>query len=278
MSGVYHDPDVDSNGAEEVNLRTSTGTELLGQTTMTGSVPVVLASNQTVIPVNDNNGSLTVDGTVTANIGTTNGLALDATLTGGTQKTKVIDSGGTNTLSISAAGAAKVDGSAVTQPVSGTVTATQGSANTVANAWPIKRTDGTNIASVNSDGSTNGNLAKVGGTAITLGQTILSASVPIAIASNQTNVPTTELGPTTTYTRISTNTTVTVKSGAGVLRRIIKSQGGNVTIYDNTAGSGTIIHTLSGTNPQGTIFYDIPFTTGLTIVTTSGPDIVVVYE
>lgn len=60
--------------------------------------------------------------TVTANIGTTNGLALDSTLTGGTQKTKLVDTGGTNVGSISAAGALKVDGSAVTQPISGTVT------------------------------------------------------------------------------------------------------------------------------------------------------------
>lgn len=46
------------------------------------------------------------------------GAALDATLTGGTQKTKLVDTGGTNVASISAAGAVKTDGSAVTQPVS----------------------------------------------------------------------------------------------------------------------------------------------------------------
>ena len=34
--------------------------------------------------------------TVTANIGTTNGLALDATLTSGSQKTKLVDSAGRN--------------------------------------------------------------------------------------------------------------------------------------------------------------------------------------
>ena len=38
------------------------------------------------ISIDDNGSSITVDGTVTSNIGTTNGLALDATLTGGTQK------------------------------------------------------------------------------------------------------------------------------------------------------------------------------------------------
>ena len=57
--------------------------------------------------------------TVTANIGTTNGLALDATLTSGSQKTKLVDSAGTNLATVSAGGALKVDGSAVTQPVSG---------------------------------------------------------------------------------------------------------------------------------------------------------------
>lgn len=61
-----------------------------------------------------------VSGSVTANVGTTNGLALDATLTGGTQKTKLVDSGGTNVATVSAGGAVKVDGSAATQPVSGT--------------------------------------------------------------------------------------------------------------------------------------------------------------
>jgi len=73
--------------------------------------------------------------TVTANIGTTNGLALDATLTSGSQKTKLVDSAGTNLATISAAGALKVDASAATQPVSGTFwQATQpvsGTVNTV---------------------------------------------------------------------------------------------------------------------------------------------------
>src|SRR5437588_11168431 len=44
-------------------------------------------------------GTQTVSGTVTANAGTnlnTSARALDATLTGGTQKTKLVDTGGTN--------------------------------------------------------------------------------------------------------------------------------------------------------------------------------------
>lgn len=72
------------------------------------------------VTANAGSGTFTVGGTVTANVGTTNGLALDATLTGGTQKSKLVDTGGTNVATVSAAGALKVDGSAVTQPVSGT--------------------------------------------------------------------------------------------------------------------------------------------------------------
>lgn len=48
------------------------------------------------------------------------GAAQDATLTGGSQKTKLVDSGGTNVASVSSGGAVKTDSSAVTQPVSGT--------------------------------------------------------------------------------------------------------------------------------------------------------------
>jgi hypothetical protein len=41
-----------------------------GQATMTASIPVAIASNQSAIPINDNSGSITVDGTITANQGT----------------------------------------------------------------------------------------------------------------------------------------------------------------------------------------------------------------
>jgi hypothetical protein len=54
------------------------GVEVLltaGQALMAASVPVVIASNQTAVPVN---------------IGTTGGLALDATLTGGTQLSQAV--------------------------------------------------------------------------------------------------------------------------------------------------------------------------------------------
>lgn len=49
-----------------------------------------------------------------------------------------------NALSLTTTGLLRIDGSGVTQPVSGTVTADQGTANTLANAWPMEITDGYN--------------------------------------------------------------------------------------------------------------------------------------
>jgi hypothetical protein len=101
-------------GASTAALQTSGNSSLssidakvpaLGQALSGASVPVVLPAAQIT--------TLTPPAAIT-------GFALDATLTGGTQKTKIVDSGGTNAASVSAGGAVKVDGSAVTQPVSGT--------------------------------------------------------------------------------------------------------------------------------------------------------------
>jgi hypothetical protein len=108
----------------------------LGQKTSANSAPVVLASDQSTIPIA---GAVTVMGTpavsvsnfpatqavsiaaaITANVGTTGGLALDATLTGGTQKTQVVDGAG----NVSPAG------------------------DTVARARFVKPTDGTNVPAV----------------------------------------------------------------------------------------------------------------------------------
>lgn len=63
--------------------------------------------------------------------------------------------------------ALKVDGSAVTQPVSGTVTANQGGA-----PW-------------------SENLAQVGGVAISQGQKVMASSVPVVVASDQAAIPVT---------------------------------------------------------------------------------------
>lgn len=71
----------------------------------------------------------------------------------------------TNPLSLTTAGALRVDGSATTQPVSGTVTANQGTS-----PWVVNET-------------------QIGGSAYSLGQKTMANSAPVVIASDQTAIP-----------------------------------------------------------------------------------------
>jgi hypothetical protein len=102
---------------DNIDIALSTRLNTLGQKTSANSAPIVIASDQSVIPVSDNGGSLTVDGTITAIQGSANTAANAWPL-------KITD--GTNVASVSGAGALKTDGSSVTQPVSGTITANAG--------------------------------------------------------------------------------------------------------------------------------------------------------
>jgi hypothetical protein len=80
----------------------------VGQKTMANSIPVVISSDQTVIPISDNGGSITVDGSVSVSGSVT-----------------ISDGGGSIT-------------------VDGTVVADQGSAAALSGYWPVRHTDGTN--------------------------------------------------------------------------------------------------------------------------------------
>lgn len=80
------------------------------------------------------------------------------------------------------------------------------------------------------------------------------------------------------YTNISTATTTVVKSGTGVLHSIVvnTTAAAAITVYDNTAGSGTKIATIAASPAIGSTFqYDVAFATGLTIVTAGTSDITV---
>ena len=80
------------------------------------------------------------------------------------------------------------------------------------------------------------------------------------------------------------STTTTFKSSAGFLSKIIINTPvalGTLTVYDNTAASGTKIGTLALIAAVGNpmvLPYEINFSTGLTIVSTvAGLDFTVVY-
>ncbi len=131
----------------------SDGTNLRALRTASDGTLRVDPTGVTTQPVS---GTVTVNGTVTSNQGTAAALASawPVKVTDGTNTMPTMDvasragfqkiTDGTNTASVTAASALKVDGSAVTQPVSGTVTANQGTAAALASAWPVKVTDGTN--------------------------------------------------------------------------------------------------------------------------------------
>lgn len=84
------------------------------------------------------------------------------------------------------------------------------------------------------------------------------------------------------YKNITSATTTICKYGAGTLHSVIinNPSNNNIIIYDNTAGSGTIIGTINpgnGTLPFQ-LNYDCPFFDGLTIVTAGTANVTVIYE
>lgn len=81
-------------------------------------------------------------------------------------------------------------------------------------------------------------------------------------------------------TYISTATTTTVKSGTGRLHTITlgETAAGAITIYDNTAASGTIIAVLKASVVEQTFEFNVKFTTGLTIVTAAASKLSVSFQ
>lgn len=83
------------------------------------------------------------------------------------------------------------------------------------------------------------------------------------------------------HKNITTATTTVVKSGTGVLHSITvnTTTAFAITVYDNTAASGTKIATIAASPAIGSTFlYDVSFNTGLTIVTAGASDITVSYS
>jgi bifunctional ADP-heptose synthase (sugar kinase/adenylyltransferase) len=81
-------------------------------------------------------------------------------------------------------------------------------------------------------------------------------------------------------TYISTATTTTVKTGVGLLHSIVlgETAAGAITIYDNTAASGTVIGVLKASIVEGTYIFNTSFSVGLTIVTAGASKLTVNYR
>lgn len=89
---------------------------------------------------------------------------------------------------------------------------------------------------------------------------------------------------TTSYLNIATAVTTLVKTGAGMLGRVVINTKGTVastiTIYDALTATGTPIAIIDSLSLSGTFSYDIAFAIGLCIVTTgtAAPNITVTYN
>jgi hypothetical protein len=141
-------------------------------TVKAASTAAVAGDKAVVVAVSPNNtipvsiaATVVTSGTVTANIGTSGSLALDATLTGGTTRTKITD--GTSNAAVKAASTAAVAGDialVVAVSPNNTVAVTQSGA-----PWSV----GGNVAN---DAADSGNPVKVGGRAITAWGTAITAA------------------------------------------------------------------------------------------------------
>lgn len=88
------------------------------------------------------------------------------------------------------------------------------------------------------------------------------------------------------YSNIASATTTVCRSGKGFLSKIVVNTAvanGVITVYDNTAASGTKIATITmpATLLQNHFTLDfgkVMFNTGLTVVTSAATDITVVIE
>lgn len=116
-----------------------------------------------------------------------------------------------------------------------------------------------------------------------LGQATMAASVPVVLASNHSDIVTKKSA--SSYAHLNSTGTTTIKSGAGILRRVVVNTNGSgsntFTIYDNTSGSGTVIAAIDTVNGvSGHFEYNVAFSTGLTVVNATGTsaDITVIYE
>src|SRR6267142_1865680 len=197
--------------------------------------------------------SATVSGSVTANIGTTNGLALDASISGillsqasttSGQKGSLIQgavttssptyvTAQTNPLSLTTAGALRVDSSTTTQPISGTVTANVGTTNGLA-----------------LDSSVNGTLLSQGSATSSQKGTLIQG----AVTTGPPSYITTQTSPIslTTSGSLRVDATGTVTANAGIGRfTVIQGIGTSLHAVLDTTSTTAVAHaTASNLNAQ----------------------------
>lgn len=200
-----------------------------GQATMANSTPVVIASDQSSVPIDDNGGSITIDGTV--NVG-------NFPATQPVSGTVTVQQGTAANLNATVTGSVSVSNFPATQPISGTVSANlNAGTNYVGN---VRLTDGITDAEVvplagfNAqavaivDGSGNQVTSFGGGTQYADGTAVATPTGTVSLGFDGANVQ-----------ALST-------TAAGLLN--IADGGGTITVDGTvTANAGTGTFTVGGT-------------------------------
>lgn len=168
----------------------------LGQKTSAASLAVVIASDQSV---------LTITGSVGVAQGSTTSGELGVLTQGAvTTSSPAYTTATTNPLSLTLAGALRVDGSAVTQPVSAASLPLPAGASTSA----LQTAGNATLTAI------SGQLPAV------LGQTVMAGSISVAISSNQSPIPITiDLSSTGTLTSVSLTTSTQVLLASNAARK-----------------------------------------------------------
>ena len=227
------------------------------------SLPLPTGASTSALQTTGNNSLSSIDSKITVvNTGAVvvsssvlpTGAATSALQTTGNSSLSSID---TKTPAL-VTGRVPVDGSAVTQPIS-------------AASLPLP-----------AGAATQATLSSIDAKFSALGQNTMSASTPVVLSSNHSDISV--KNKSSSFSNITTTGTTTIKSGAGIFRRLVINTKGvssnTFTIYDNTAGSGTVIATVDTVNSTGSLEYGLAFSTGLTIVSAAGTsaNATVIYE
>jgi len=226
----------------------------LGQKTSANSAPVVLSSDQTAIPITDNGGSLTVDGTVAVSgtvttSGTTTASQGTPAATANRWPVQLTD--GTDLALVSTGGALLTDSSATTQPVSAATLPLPTGAATSA----LQTTGNSSLSSIDTKtpALVSGRVP-VDGSGVTQP---VSGSVTVTQGTGTNLHVVVDSAPTTTVTG-----TVTANAGTGPWP--VTDNGGSLTV------DGTVAATQSGTWNVTNISGTVSLPTGAATETTLG--------
>jgi len=206
-----------------------------GQATMANSAPVTIASNQTALPITDNAGSLTVDGTVTANAGTNLNTS-----------TLALESGG-NLATI------------------GTQTTNSATSLAIIDDWDNTASDGASVTGdVAHDGADAGEPVKIGGQARTTNPTAvadadrvnaiydkLGKQIVVGSIRDMKGVQHTTITSSTSETTIATAAASTFLDLYGLIITNTSATACSVTIKDATAGTTRLVVEVPATDTRG---------------------------